>query len=243
MALSGGARPCRVDHCGSCQFWSPVALSKAVDHRLQAAGRRSKLFQSTPARAAPMADVFISYSKQDVTDARMLAALLEANGYTVWWDNSLIGGEQFRGKIASELAAARAVVVIWTKTSVASDWVQSEAGRALGDQKLVPVRSSEIEYNEIPPPFENRHTLKLNQTEQILAAIAAQLAKPVSAGPWRKALRRELLLWIGVFGGAVTLLTNISGIIKLSNAATWLLSNWGALLKQFWHALLLSKLR
>jgi len=81
-----------------------------------------------------MADVFLSYSKPDVADARMLAALLEANGYTVWWDTNLEGGEQFRKKIASELATARAVVVIWTKSSVASDWVQSEAGRALGDQ-------------------------------------------------------------------------------------------------------------
>lgn len=85
----------------------------------------------------------------------MLSELLEANGYTVWWDTNLAGGEMFREMIASELAQARAVIAVWTKNSVTSVWVQSEAGRALGDRKLIPVRSSEIENNDIPPPFEN----------------------------------------------------------------------------------------
>lgn len=188
-----------------------------------------------------MADVFISYSKNDVADARKLAALLEANGYSVWWDNHLEGGEQFRGKIASELASARAVIVIWTKSSVASDWVQSEAGRALADHKLVPVRSSEIEYSEIPPPFENRHTLKLSQLEQILVAVAAPLAKPAAPGQHWKVLRYEVLLWIAALTGAITLTNLVSGMVKLSNAATALLTNWSALLQRFWHAVLFFK--
>ena len=213
-------------------------LSCPLHDGLRSARRRSKLLWSTPARAASMADVFLSYSKPDVADARMLAALLEANGYTVWWDTNLEGGEQFRKKIASELATARAVVVIWTKSSVASDWVQSEAGRALGDQKLVPIRSSEIGYKEIPPPFENRHTLKANQTEEILAAVAAQLAKPAAPGPWLMILRHELLLWAGVIGGAFTMMAMVSGTLTLSPAIKWILSNWSELLRSFWQALL-----
>jgi hypothetical protein len=31
-----------------------------------------------------MADIFISYAKEDQSQARLLAALLEAQGYTVW---------------------------------------------------------------------------------------------------------------------------------------------------------------
>ena len=188
-----------------------------------------------------MADVFISYSKRDVTDARMLAALLEANGYTVWWDPHLMCGDRFREEIAEELGKARAVIAIWTKSSVASEWVQSEAGRAHRNQKLLPVRSSELEYDEIPPPFENVHTLRLNQTEQILAAVAGQLAKPAAAGPRWKVLRYEVLTWLGMIGGAITLTTNTSGFFKLSAAFSWVLHNWSGLLKYFWQALLLFK--
>ncbi|MEQ1714096.1 MAG: toll/interleukin-1 receptor domain-containing protein [Hyphomicrobium sp.] len=39
-----------------------------------------------------MADIFISYSKNDHAEARLLAAFLEAQGYSVWWDTSLAAG-------------------------------------------------------------------------------------------------------------------------------------------------------
>lgn len=68
-------------------------------------------------------------------------------------------GDKYRGVITEELGTARAVIVIWTKNSVQSGWVQSEAGRALREQKLIPVRSSNCDYNNIPPPFDNIHTI------------------------------------------------------------------------------------
>ncbi len=188
-----------------------------------------------------MADIFISYSKIDEADARLLSALLEAEGHSVWWDRHLVGGDKYRGTITAELSKSRAVVVIWTKNSVGSDWVQSEAGRALREQKLIPVRSVGIEYKDIPPPFDNIQTVTLNNREQILAAVAGQLAKPAVAAPRWKVLRFELLAWLGVFGGAITLITNIDGIIKLSNLFRWLITNWSSLLKHLWQALLFFK--
>lgn len=188
-----------------------------------------------------MADIFISYSKTDEADVRLLSAFLEAQGYSVWWDNDLLGGEKYRGVITAELSKARAVVVIWTKDSVGSDWVQSEAGRALRDQKLIPVRSVGIEYKDIPPPFDNVHTVALNNRAQILAAVTGQLAKPAAGAPRWKVLRFEFLTWLGVIGGAITLITNINGIIKLSNFLQWLITNWSSLLKYLWQALLFFK--
>lgn len=61
-----------------------------------------------------MADIFISYSKMDHDEARMLAAFLEAEGYSVWWDTNLISGEAFRKTIMTELGRARAAIVIWS---------------------------------------------------------------------------------------------------------------------------------
>jgi hypothetical protein len=74
-----------------------------------------------------LTDIFISYSKDDRTKARLLAAFLEAEGYSVWWDTSLLSGDNFRKVIMEELAKARAAIVIWTENSVISDCSSSEA--------------------------------------------------------------------------------------------------------------------
>ena len=79
-----------------------------------------------------MADIFISYSKADRDKVVMLAAYLESEGWTVWWDTNLAVGDTYRDEIMKQLAAARAVIVLWTQTSIRSDFVRAEAGRASG---------------------------------------------------------------------------------------------------------------
>ena len=54
----------------------------------------------------------------------------------------------------TELGRARAVIVIWTDTSIKSDWVRSEAGRAQADRKLIPVKLEHLTYKDLPPPFD-----------------------------------------------------------------------------------------
>ena len=41
-----------------------------------------------------MADVFISYAKEDRAHAEKLAAEIAAVGLTVWWDRDLVPTEQ-----------------------------------------------------------------------------------------------------------------------------------------------------
>jgi len=65
-----------------------------------------------------MADIFISYAKTDRPLALKLAAMLEAEGWTTWWDTSLTIGDDFRNEIMTELGQARAVIVIWTDASI-----------------------------------------------------------------------------------------------------------------------------
>ena len=77
-----------------------------------------------------MADIFISYSKQSKAETEHLAAELQAKGFTVWYDTSLVPGDSFRDVITSELAQARAAIVIWTADSVKFDWVCAEARAA-----------------------------------------------------------------------------------------------------------------
>src|SRR5262245_519665 len=79
----------------------------------------------SPAAFDPMADIFVSYAKTDRSLASKLVAMLEAEGWKVWWDTSLAIGDDFRNEIMTELGRARAVIVIWTDASIKSDWVWS----------------------------------------------------------------------------------------------------------------------
>ena len=150
-----------------------------------------------------MADIFISSSKQDENEAWQLAAFLEAEGYSVWWDTSLLAGENFRKAIMAELGRARAAIVIWTEGSIHSHWVQSEAGRAYAERKLIAVKA----YQDIPSPFDTMHIEDLGDREKILAAVVAQLAKP-EARPsallqLSKKARVKLLSWFRTAGAGL----------------------------------------
>lgn len=86
-----------------------------------------------------MAKVFLSYSREDAPAARQLAESITRSGHQVWWDRQIEGGSRFTAEIDRELKNADAVVVIWTKSSVESPWVQDEAAEGRDSGRLVPV--------------------------------------------------------------------------------------------------------
>ena len=96
-----------------------------------------------------MSDVFISYSKKDRPRAEQLANALEAQGWSVWWDTRLKGGEIWDEVIENALGSARAVVVLWSQSSVKSRWVKREARYADNKGILIPAFIEDVE-----PPLE-----------------------------------------------------------------------------------------
>ncbi len=92
-----------------------------------------------------LADVFISYKREDRDRIGSLARALESRGYTVWWDLELVAGQKWAKKIKAELDSAKCVVVAWTRASInddrtyVSEWVENEADEALRRGVLVPV--------------------------------------------------------------------------------------------------------
>ncbi len=185
-----------------------------------------------------MADVFISYAKADRLLALKLAAMLEAEGWKTWWDTSLTIGDDFRNEIMTELGRARAVIVIWTDASIKSDWVRSETGRAQADRKLIPVKLAHLTYKDLPPPFDVLHTEDIGEEDKIRAAVVAQLAKPAvepSAGALlAKGFKYEVLTWVGIVGGALTLFTNLSAVLKIADWARVLAQGWKEWTHAFW---------
>ena len=102
-----------------------------------------------------MADIFISYARADRDRIEKLASALEGEGYSVWWDRELTGGEEFSKEIERELHAAKAVIVAWSKEGAASSWVRDEASLARNEQKLFPIR---LDAENPPLGFQQFHT-------------------------------------------------------------------------------------
>jgi adenylate cyclase len=106
-----------------------------------------------------MADVFVSYARSDKALVAPLVAAIEAQGWSVWWDPAIDAGQQFDDQIEVELKAAKAVVVVWTPTSVVSRWVRGEAREAADRGTLVPVR---FEGASLPMDVRAIHTTDLD---------------------------------------------------------------------------------
>lgn len=147
-----------------------------------------------------MADVFLSYARQDRRSAKELVHALESLGISVWWDRRLWPGRPVGTTIQGELDAARCVVVLWSRASIGSDYVQDEAERGRKAGKLIPALIEDV---EIPLGFGGIHAAKLHRAaeepeelETFFAAILARLQRPATKTypPFALPERRSWLL-------------------------------------------------
>ena len=95
-----------------------------------------------------MSNVFISYARKDRETAQKFARAFESQQWDVFWDPKIPAGKTWRQIITENLARAQCVVVLWSRTSVTSDWVLDEAEIGRKRKVLVPVI---IEANVEPP--------------------------------------------------------------------------------------------
>lgn len=97
-----------------------------------------------------MADIFISYKKEEAASAETIAKAFEEQSWSVWWDRRLPAGDKFDETIRRELADAKLVVVLWSKKSLDSDYVIGEARDANGQEKLISVFIDDASEKELP---------------------------------------------------------------------------------------------
>jgi hypothetical protein len=91
-----------------------------------------------------MADIFISYAKEDHSRVEPFAKVLAEQGWSVWWDRTIPAGKTWREVIGEALENARSVIVAWSKTSVKSRWVQEEADLGLERKILIPILIDDV---------------------------------------------------------------------------------------------------
>jgi uncharacterized membrane protein YhaH (DUF805 family) len=108
--------------------------------------------------------------------------MLEAQGWSVFWDRQILPGQQWSSLIEQKLNAAKAVLVVWSRSSVQSEWVKAEAMAARDRGILVPVR---IDATPIPLPFGLIQTADLDpersgETEETVHLLMTNLSRLVA---------------------------------------------------------------
>jgi len=128
-----------------------------------------------------VADVFISYKREERQAVERLAQELRRLGLDVWFDASLNAGEAFSDEIDREARAAKTILVCWSPAARASDWVKSEALIGFTNKKLAACYAAGPDGFDPPAPFNSIHA------EDLRAWLSA--ASPTHAG-WKSVLRR-----------------------------------------------------
>jgi TIR domain len=126
-----------------------------------------------------MSKLFISHSSADKPFARKLAEDLGALGHTVWLDERAIKvGDVIPSKLEEGISAADYVVVVLTKHSVESGWVDREVKAKLWEEvqqgkiMVLPVMAEKCEL----PPF-----LKIKKYADFTRSYVAGLVSLVAA--------------------------------------------------------------
>jgi len=172
-------------------------------------------------------DVFISYKAEDRRRIQPLVQALQADGYSVWWDQHIGTGDDWRQTIERQLDVAKCVIVAWSRRSIGPEgrFVRDEASRAQRRGIYVPVLLDPVE-----PPLgfgESQATLLRGwrgdrsdaRYQAILAAvrrIAGEGGEPSQAVSKQGVDRRALLA-----GGA-------AATVAIAGVGAWVLLKPGS---------------
>jgi TPR repeat protein len=145
-----------------------------------------------------MADIFISYAREDEPTAQRLKDVLASQGWDVWRDKEgIVTGSSWGTSIENALRDAKCVVVLWSTPALSSHFVRDEAEIGRNANKLVPVQIGDV---ELPIGFRGIQTANLMHWQgeldhpeyrKLVAAIAdrvgaghaSEVVKP-AADPW-----------------------------------------------------------
>lgn len=173
-----------------------------------------------------MADVFVSYKREDEQAVAPLVKAMRSAGLSVWWDRDIPTGAPWEDTIEREHALASSLVVCWSRSAVISENVKAEARKARSKNQLV---QTFLEPCEPPMFFGERQGIDLSgwngrphdpRVQAVIAAVRAALEGRVSdtgvgAAPPPKGLRFKLIA-IG-----------LAGLVAATSAVGWFVTRAG----------------
>lgn len=164
-----------------------------------------------------MPDIVLSYAEEDRETARRIASLLEAQGWSVRWEQG-----------ADDDAQARCMVVLWSRDSVNSDQVAAQAEQGRARHALVPVLLEKV----TPPPGLRSiqaadlsgwdGTADASGARQLVADLADLLGQPLPSGrvilPQAKVAPRLHPAWLILVALGLLLAAGLGAITLWRNA-------------------------
>ena len=170
-----------------------------------------------------MSDIFISYARADKDRAELLAEAFSRQGWSVWWDREIPPGKSFDETIENALTSARCVIVLWSKDSVSSRWVKTEAAEGAARGILVPALIDKI---QIPLEFKRIEAADLcdwqgdsphSEFDQLLETIAnlldgrapTQIKQVLTNTKLRSRRWGKTMLGVLAAGGVITAVTGL----------------------------------
>ena len=149
-----------------------------------------------------MADIFLSYAREDESRARAVAVGLESCGWSVFWDRLIPHGQDFSTHLQQQLDDASCIVVLWSQASVVSRFVRDEAAEGLNG-RLVPVF---IEAVRQPLGFRQLQAAELGnwqgarphvEFDRLVASIAAIVPFPTVPRVGSSEAITDAIPWVG----------------------------------------------
>jgi hypothetical protein len=114
-----------------------------------------------------MAEVFLSYAREDRQRVEPLVHLLERFGVSVFSDRMVPAGSIWREVLSREATAASCVVVAWSTHSITSDWVL-EDGKATAKRR-VPIVGQSVQRQSEEPAM-----IKMRRNGAIASSLVGQ---------------------------------------------------------------------
>jgi hypothetical protein len=105
-----------------------------------------------------MPDIFISYAHEDQERVRPIVKELEKR-WSVFWDKKIPPGKTWEDSIGKALEESPCVLVVWSHSSVKSDWVKEEADVAKKRDTFVPLFLDKV---DPPMGFRRIHAADLS---------------------------------------------------------------------------------
>lgn len=128
-----------------------------------------------------MADVFISYAQREPEPTVAVADALTKRGFRPWYDVNLLPGAFFGKVIDDAIDRAQAVVTIWSAPALDSQWVPAESARALRQNKLICVRTKDVDPAKLPTPFHQMHVPLWEDIDGLFQALIGLGVRPSGA--------------------------------------------------------------
>lgn len=132
--------------------------------------------------------LFISYARESIEDVRDTVEILRAGGHSVWFDERLLPGQDWKEELGKAIDGCEAFVFALTHDSVGSDWCAWELATAASlDKAVIPVL---LEPGvDIPPSVEQLQCADFTTGEKaiavakLMAALAAMQKIPADRSP------------------------------------------------------------